>query len=135
MYKFSDRSLERLLTCHVDLQKICNIAIQHWDITIVCGFRDKEAQNRAFEEGFSKVVFPNGKHNTFPSNAVDVAPWEKSIKGIPWNDIDSFKRLGYFMLGIAAGKGIKLRWGADWNKNYDTEDERWNDWPHYELVL
>ncbi len=29
--------------------------------------------------------------------------------------------------------GVKVRWGADWNRNGDWRDEKFRDWPHFEL--
>ncbi|KKM82716.1 hypothetical protein LCGC14_1316750, partial [marine sediment metagenome] len=38
-------------------------AIQVMDFTIVCGFRNKRAQEKAFDEGKSEKHWPNSKHN------------------------------------------------------------------------
>ena len=43
--------------------------------------------------------------------------------------------LAGFILCIAAQKGIKLRWGGDWDNDFDTRDEgRFRDLPHFELL-
>ena len=83
----------------------------------------------AFLRGNSKVQFPNSKHNSLPSLAVDAAPYP-----IDWNDKKRFALFAGFVLGIAATKGIRLRWGGDWNMNYITLDNRFDDLPHFELV-
>lgn len=37
MLKFGKQSLDRLATCHTDLQKVMNEAIKHYDFTILYG--------------------------------------------------------------------------------------------------
>ena len=37
-------------------------------------------------------------------------------------------------MGVALGLGIEIRWGADWDQDYDIDDEKWRDWPHFELI-
>ena len=74
MNKFSERSKERLNTCHRDLKTLFNHVILERDCTIVCGQRNKTDQDKAFTDGNSKVQWPNSKHNRIPSLAVDVAP-------------------------------------------------------------
>lgn len=128
MYKFSKRSLERLESCHVDLQDICKELIKHMDITVLEGYRSKEKQNKAFSEGKSKLQFPNSKHNKTPSMAVDIAPYP-----IDWDDRERFAYMGGLAKGIAAAKGIKLRWGADWNSDGNIKDHSFQDMPHIEL--
>jgi len=135
MYKFSERSKSRLLTCHVDLQIVANTVILYQDCTVVCGHRGEEEQEKAFREHKSKVHYPNSYHNKKPSLAIDLAPYDHTIRSIPWNDINRFRDFGFFVMGIAAAKDIPITWGADWNKNYDVEDERWCDWPHFQLEV
>lgn len=114
---FSTTSKQRLETAHPDLQRLFNEVIKHWDCTIVCGFRNEHDQNEAYEKGFSNVKWPDGRHNTIPSDAVDVAPYDRTINDINWDDIERFKQFGFFVLGVAAGMGIKITWGADWNRD------------------
>lgn len=131
MPHFSASSLERLNTCHPDLQVLFLEVIKEIDITILCGHRGEAEQNKAFADGASHVKWPNSKHNTYPSVAVDVAPWP-----INWNDRDSFTRLYETVKKKADELGIKIRWGADWNMNGQYwERANWEvDGPHYELV-
>lgn len=39
------------------------------------GHRDEDRQNKLFEEGKTKVKWPDSKHNTSPSKASDSAPY------------------------------------------------------------
>jgi hypothetical protein len=112
MYKYGKTSRARLNTCHPILQEIFNEAIKVMDISILCGHRDEEAQRDAFKQGNSKVQYPNSKHNSTPSMAVDAAPY---WKGIDWEDKRPFYYLAGIILAIAHDKGYNIRWGGDWN--------------------
>ncbi|MFA5604199.1 MAG: M15 family peptidase [Bacilli bacterium] len=141
MPSFSKRSKEALATCHPDIQKVLNKAIEFIDFTVLEGLRGKEAQNAAFKNGYSKVKWPNGNHNhpDHPdpdpevcgpiSKAVDIAPYP-----IVWSDTERFVLFAGVILGIAFTMGIKLRWGGDWNRNTQVKDEKFRDWGHFELV-
>ena len=84
-YKYGQTSLERLSTVHVDLRKIFEVAIQYTDISILCGHRSEKEQDTAFRSGVTKVMWPNSKHNSKPSMAVDAAPYP-----IDWQDHKRF---------------------------------------------
>ena len=118
MYVYSLKSQDRLNTCHVDLIRLFNEAIKYRDIKIICGRRGKTAQDKAFKSGNSMVEYPNSKHNRTPSRAVDATP-----NPLNWKNIDEFKRLGNFILGLAAGMDIDIEWGGDWG---------W-DFAHYQI--
>ena len=122
MPKFGKRSKERLATCHEDLQEIMNELIRIMDVTIVCGHRGQKEQDEAFAKGNSKLQFPKSKHNSTPSLAVDVAPYNN---GIDWNDLRSFERMCGIIEGIAHTKGIKIRLGRDFS---------FSDFPHIEIM-
>ena len=129
MPSFGRRSRERLATCRPDLQRVLNRAIEVYDFTILDGHRTEERQREVFERGMSKVQWPNSKHNSLPSLAVDIAPWP-----IDWRDLNRF----YFLAGVvhsaAADEGVTLRWGGDWDRDYKFDDQKFNDLPHFELA-
>ena len=129
LYRFGVKSAERLATCDVRLQEILNEAIKIVDFSVICGHRDKEAQNMAYYEGKSKLQYPDSKHNTNPSEAVDVAPYP-----IDWNDTERFAHLIGILRGIAHTKGYKLRVGIDWDMDGDIRDHSFMDYPHIEIV-
>ena len=129
---FSLDSEKKLATCHADLQRVCNEAIKYFNFTVVCGIRGKEEQNKAFNEKKSKTPWPMSKHNAIPpklSNAVDLAPFP-----IKWNDTDRFYYLAGFIMGIAAKMGIQLRYGGDWDRDTEVQDEKFKDIGHFEVV-
>ena len=128
MAKFGKTSKKRLSTCHKDLQTVFNEVIKHVDCSILEGHRSGERQDKLFAEGKTKVKYPNGRHNANPSNAVDVAPYP-----IDWDDRERFHLFAGFVIGIAKSMGITLRWGGDWNMNFEVDDNQFDDFPHFEL--
>ena len=108
-----------------------------YDCTIVCGHRNEIAQNLAFAENRSQLKWPNSKHNKWPSNAVDVAPYETS--GIDWGKTQSAYFAGHVM-GVA--KELKrqgliahdIRCGIDWDRDNDVDDTKFWDACHFEIV-
>lgn len=130
MPKFSRRSAERLATCHLDLQRLCNDAIRYTDFSVLCGHRGAEEQHKAYAQGRSKKQWPTSKHNREPSLAVDLAPYP-----IDWNDMERFRLLVGFLMWRASLLGIRIRSGLDWDMDGDMHDQRFNDGPHIELVL
>lgn len=128
MPEFSQRSLDKLETCHEDLQRLFKEVVKHFDCTILQGTRGEEEQNEYFAKGLSKVKFPNSEHNSLPSKAVDVAPYP-----IDWNDKERFYYFAGVVKGIALSMGINIRWGGDWDSDNDLKDQTFNDLPHYEI--
>jgi len=128
MPRFGTKSRGRLSSCHPDLQKVFNQVIKEIDCSILCGQRGEKEQNKAFDEGRSKVRFPDGRHNANPSNAVDVAPYP-----IDWEDRERFHLFAGYVLGIADSMGIKLRWGGDWDRDWTVKDNKFDDLPHFEI--
>ena len=128
MPNFGKRSRANLFHTHPKLQHLFSEVIKYFDCTVICGHRGKEAQNKAFHEGFSKVKFPNGRHNAKPSKAVDVCPYP-----VDWDDLARFRYFAGFVLGVASQMGINIRWGGDWDSDTFTKDNKFNDLPHFEL--
>ena len=128
MPKFGRRSKERLATCDPRLQKVFNEVIKHVDCSVLEGHRGEERQNALFEEGKTKLKFPNGRHNMAPSNAVDVTPYP-----VDWKDRERQTLFAGFVLGIARSMGVRLRWGGDWDMDFQVLDNRFDDFPHFEI--
>lgn len=147
-----------LATCHPLLQKLLTKAIERADFGVLCGNRGEKEQNDAYKNGFSKLKFGESLHNTTPSEAVDLAPYYADSPIMRWGTIqeynaseflrtkyhsfdeykqsvfDEYKRLARVIFEVAAELGIKIRWGGDWNMNGRTDDERFLDLCHFELV-
>ena len=128
MNKFSQKSLERLNTCHPILINIFTEVLKIMDITILEGYRNKFAQNKAYDRGYSQLRYPRSKHNQKPSVAIDVAPYP-----IDWENTDRFFYLAGLVQGISASYETKIRWGGDWDSDNDFNDQSFNDYPHFEI--
>lgn len=128
-YQFSKSSLEKLATCHPDLQVVLHEAIKLSDFTILDGHRGEMEQNAAFAAGKSKLKFPDSKHNSLPSNAVDIAPVP-----LDWGNFARFAYLAGVVMALAHTRNIKMRWGGDWDADGEISDNKFNDLPHFELL-
>lgn len=137
MPNFSIESKKQLMTCHPELQILFNEVIKTFDCQVLEGYRNEADQEKAFKAGNSKLQWPNGKHNHLPSYAVDVSPYP-----VDWNNLSRFYWFAGFVLGTAnqlkvQGKMTRaIRYGGDWNQNYDITDEHGlKDLVHFELVM
>ena len=128
MPSFGRTSTERLRTCHPSLQKVFKEVVKYFDCAIICGHRTEEEQDNVFYNGKSTVQFPNSKHNSIPSMAVDVVPWP-----IDWKDRRRMYYFAGFVKGIASGMGYEIRFGGDWDSDTQVNDNYFQDLPHYEL--
>ena len=130
-YVYGKSSARRLDSCDSKLQLLMQtvLAKSKCDISILCGHRNKEDQDAAFQSKRSKVSYPNSKHNSSPSRAVDVAPYP-----IDWDDLKRFETLADLVLDVADDLDIAVRWGGDWDMDGDRTDQTFNDLPHFELL-
>lgn len=128
-YHYSKTSQQRLNECHPLLQKVFNRVIQITDCTIITGHRDKPTQNEMYRTGKSQLQWPDGKHNIMPSEAIDAAPYP-----IDWKDRERATLFAGLVIGIAEEMGIKLRWGSDWNRDWQVKDNNFDDLWHFELL-
>ena len=128
MPRYSKKSKERLSSCDKRLQDVFHEVIKYVDCSILEGHRSKERQNKLYDEGRTKVKYPNGRHNSSPSKAVDVTPYP-----VDWKDRERQTLFAGFVLGIARGMGIRLRWGGDWDMDLQVMDNRFDDFPHFEV--
>ena len=129
MPSFSGRSKAKLDTCHRDLQKVLNEVVKHFDCSILEGYRNQERQDFLFESGQSKLRYPQGKHNSEPSLAVDVVTYP-----IDWEDRERFVLFAGFVIGVARAQGIRLRWGGDWDGDWNSTETSFFDAPHFEMT-
>jgi peptidoglycan L-alanyl-D-glutamate endopeptidase CwlK len=138
-FKYSERSLEKLEKAHTFLKEVFLEAIKYQDIAIIETFRDQETQDKYFAEGKSRLKFPFGKHNNFPSKAIDAAPFLKG--NISWNKDHNIFLAGKILILAQKisddkyGGKYDIRWGGDWDKdNEPITDQDFQDLVHYELI-
>ena len=139
MPSFGKSSRKRLSQCDHKLQKVFNEVIKHIDCSVLEGIRSKEKQDKMFAEGKSKFKYPGSKHNVTTANgksiAADVAPYDPRVAGgIPWEDRERLTLFAGFVLGTAQQMGINIRWGGDWDKDWEVNDNEFDDFPHFELI-
>ena len=129
MPRFGKRSKENLTSCDKQLQNVFNEVIKYVDCSVLEGYRDERRQNKLFQEGKTKVQYPMGRHNSSPSRAVDVTPYP-----VDWDDRVRQTLFAGFVLGIARSMDIRLRWGGDWDMDFKVMDNRFDDFPHFEII-
>ena len=160
MPAFSKKSKKNLDSCHHSLRYLFTAIIKRVDCTILEGRRSKYKQNKAYDEGRSKLQYPLSKHNSDPSKAVDVGPYDATRKKVPWPDesvpksvaklIPSelfealevyikdqclwYRFIGYVQ-GTADQMGIDIRSGDDWDMDWSILDQQFDDLPHHEVVV
>lgn len=93
-----------------------------YDINVFSVYRREDEQNRLYEQGYSKLRYPESKHNCYPTLAVDIAP---QVNGkIDWKDLTLWKDMIGECKALAELHGIECNFGADW---------KMRDYPHVEL--
>ena len=121
-YRWGRRSLARLQTCTPEIQRLLTEALHHpdcpHDMTIVFGHRTHEEQAALYAKGRTapgpKVTNARpgrSRHNSWPSEAVDVVPY---VDGAPSWDWDHIDPCADHIKRVASELGIKIEWGGDW---------------------
>jgi peptidoglycan L-alanyl-D-glutamate endopeptidase CwlK len=109
--------------------------IAYFDFSVLEGHRGTDRQYQLFQEGRSQIDGINliGKHNVFPSDAVDIAPYP-----IDFSDRGKARERFYFLMGMikqeAERQGVKLRFGLDWDGDGDFDDQSFDDLGHVEIL-
>ena len=118
---------DRLKDVHPDLVRLVEELGKDHDVVVVCGFRDKESQDAAYQKGNSRLKWPDSKHNQTPyAPAIDIAPTLDGGRTIDWRNFDLFKKQIEDVKYTAKKLGIKVMAGGDWT--------HFKDFPHFELV-
>jgi hypothetical protein len=128
---YSKVSMVRLTSCCPELQETFLEVVKIMDNSIICGERGEKAQNDAVKIGASNTPFPQSKHNSHPSLAVDAEPYP-IIRGAYYK-----MRLSFFagvVLTTGLKLGYKIRWGGDWDSDKDLSDNNLNDLYHFEYA-
>lgn len=141
MSKFGEKSSENLIQVHTYLQRVAYSVVQVFDHSIICGHRNEKEQTKAYDSKHSKTQWPNSKHNSVPSMALDFLPYP--FDGYPSLDdgIEAYtkKTAQYYAISaayIAIGHemGIDLRGGFDWDGDGIFTDQSFDDIGHIEII-
>jgi len=131
---FGERSEKNLSEAHPTLQDLFNRVVRVYDCAVIEGYRGKEEQDRAFDKGHSQLKFPQSKHNRWPAEAVDVVPWFADEPHIRWEDRETMYHFAGVVRGVAIALGYDIRWGGDWDGDYNIHDQTFFDLVHFEIV-
>lgn len=100
MASFGNRSSSELITCCQEIQEVANIVILTFNHSVIQGARGKEEQNSLFSKGYSKLQWPDSKHNITAdqpkSDAIDVWPFTKrwgALSGDPGRTLEIAKEI------------------------------------------
>lgn len=143
MFRLGKRSKEVYSTLHPYWRLIIDDVLTIVDVSLIEGLRDSNTQTRYYSEGKSKLPWPLSKHNRTNdpvlqrwefdvSDALDVVPYPSF-----YEDVDKMIDLARIILYVAKLKGMKVRWGGDWNgdgKLNNGEGEFFDPW-HFELIF
>lgn len=122
MYKWGKKSLERLKECDDRIQDLAKLMLARsaFDLTVICGYRGEEEQNKAYAEGKSNARFGQSKHNHKPSLAMDIAPYP-----INWDAKDyRWQEMAKNAFWCASQLGFEITWGGNFS---------FKDMPHIEI--
>jgi hypothetical protein len=131
-YRYGRSSTKRLQSCDPDLILLFNQALADpacpSDITILEGHRGEERQNQMVAEGKSQLRWPKSRHNSFPSMAVDAAPYVGGAISWSWPHYyplaDHIKATWARLKAEGKVHG-ELEWGGDWSS--------FKDGPHWQI--
>lgn len=140
MYKFGRKSIDKLLTCHGDIQLIMNEAIKEspFDFGITHGHRTPEEQNKLYKKGRELpgeiVTYMDGfikksKHNYFPALACDIIIY-KNDGNYTW-ECEYYQKVADHILYVSEilfrddKISNQLVWGGNW--------KRFKDLPHFQI--
>lgn len=126
--------------CDERLRRLFHLVDKQTTVEILPStIRTLEQQKDFFARGVSKTM--TSKHLITPehpeSRAVDAAPWphrwpkEGPDKWVEWG------RLYYFagiVMRTAYDLKLPLRYGGDWNGNFELKDQNFYDGVHFELT-
>ena len=138
-FKFGRRSESFLTTCELDLQTLGWEAIRTSPVDFSCteGHRDSEEQALKYQAGLSKVKV--SLHEGVPSRAVHFDPYPIMYPLEDEPRMDYVKKYArYYMLAmhillVAQRLGLRVRWGGDWDGDFDILDQTFDDLAHWEL--
>ena len=153
MATYGNSSQQKLNSCHPDLIVIFQEVVRIFDNAIVYGERTPGEQFELYKQGRSliggrwviadkkKVVtykdgtISKSNHNYSPSKAVDAVPYP-----INWKNTDRM----YYFAGMVIATAIRLkdegkvthniRWGGDWDRDTEVDDQTFMDLAHFEII-
>jgi len=159
MFSYGTTSSRRRDECHPYIVLVLNRMILERNISVLCGIRDKDEQQEAFDNKKSQVLWPDSDHNIDPDNpkneeypdksiAVDIGVYHPELEGyIAWKNKDEFWETWKVFERIVAelkSEGAipydqEFISGCDWDGDGirvdEDPDEHFFDGPHIGMVV
>lgn len=134
-FSFGESSERRLKTCSQDIQAIVEAALAtsliDFGIPPYGGKRTEQEQAKLFNQGKSKCDGVNNKSYHQSGKAVDIVAY---VDGKYTYDTRYYYMLAHHIMATAKRLGYNnMRWGGDWDKDFDLDDQTFNDLCHFEL--
>ena len=133
MRKWGPKSRRVRAQLHPQVQEVVDFILHNvCDISLITGHRDEATQNSLYPQ-FTKVRWPNGKHNSYPSLAVDLQPYP-----YPPTEQELREQLSYIagrVVQWGLENNIDIRWGGDWDSDGDIVDNKFDDLFHFEVSV
>lgn len=137
-FSFGARSLKHMKGVHPKLVRVLNLAIKKTkvDFMVLEGVRSLARQKQLYAQGRTtpgKVVTWTLNSNHFKKadgfgHAVDILP-----APYDWEDPEPFNAVADAMFAAAKELGVRIRWGADWDRDGKPRERGETDSPHWEL--
>lgn len=158
MSTFGNHSLGLLITCELEIQNVMRYAILNGpDFGIISGRRTTAEQAEKVKLGYSKTM--NSKHVADPpglSRAIDIGPYipeygeliigtteqvkrlaerhHQSTTGIQMRIWKQYGLLAGYILRVAEQLDVRLTWGGDWDRDWNSIENNFEDLGHFELT-
>lgn len=111
---------EKLATVHADLSAWYHSSVKpaHPDCHVSWGYRDQASQESMFEDGATKLHFPDSAHNKIPARAIDLFQITSGGQAI-WAP--------EFFVSVKSLAPSNIIWGGVWKTIGDGD--------HFELLI
>jgi len=127
-YKKGKRTIRKLNDADNRLIQLVDEVLKHIDIGIYESHRTIERQNKLFKKGLSQIdgITQKGKHNYYPSLAIDCFPYIKGHDSFDGSDKSElmFYRMYWHFYRASLKLNIPIQWGGLWS---------FRDMPHIQL--
>lgn len=129
---FTDAELRMLEQLDERLRLVVTLVNDITPVRVIETHRTPARQAALLKSGATKVA--RGKHNTLPSMAIDMIP-EAAMSGgaIQWSNAMEFGHFAGLVRGVAHCMQVPVRWGGDWDRDFDLDDNRFDDLVHFEI--
>jgi hypothetical protein len=132
MNKWGKNSKKHRESIDWHLNAVSDQVLKIRDHSIIEGHRPEAEQNAAFDSGASHLRWPDGKHNSIPSKALDMQPYPLPESTQVLREDLSY--LAGLYVGIGRQMGLRIRWGGSWDETGETVNNKFDDLYHIEVV-